>query len=104
MAVGLVGLLILLGSVEGSFGQNSTNGCQFGPGICPVTIGNVVDVFYFDADDEYSCQEHCLDLEECHFFTMYSVKDSPKNHIKCFTFKSCGNLEPCDECTTGITF
>ena len=48
-----------------------------------------------------SCQQHCLDLDECHFFTMYGVKDTPKDHMKCFMFKTCDHLEPCPECTTG---
>ena len=53
--------------------------------------------FPFDS----SCQQHCLDLDECHFFTMYGVKDTPKDHMKCFMFKTCDHLEPCPECTTG---
>ena len=76
--------------------------CTFGPGICPVTKENVVDVFYFDVVDDFSCQEHCKDLEECHFFTMYGIKDSPKDHMKCFMFKTCDHKEPCPECTSGI--
>merc|ERR1712079_260367 len=51
--------------------------------------------------DDFSCQQHCLDLDECHFFTMYGVKDTPKDHMKCFMFKTCDHLEPCPECTTG---
>merc|ERR1712088_752074 len=66
--------------------------CTFGPGICPVTKENVVDVFYFDVVDDYSCQEHCLDLADCHFFTMYGIKDTPLNHMKCFMFRSCDHL------------
>merc|ERR1719295_1790165 len=80
--------------------QDNKN-CTFGPGICPVTKENVVDVFYFDVVDDFSCQQHCLDLDECHFFTMYGVKDTPKDHMKCFMFKTCDHLEPCPECTTG---
>merc|ERR1712156_1152027 len=67
--------------------------CTFGPGICPVTKEDVVD--------DFSCQEHCKDLEECHFFTVYGIKDSPKDHMKCFMFKTCDHKEPCPDCTSG---
>ena len=102
---GLVTLLAAMmlpvdGRLDISGTENST--CQFGPGICPVEIDNVVDVFYFDVADGFSCQEHCMDLEDCKFFSMYGVKDSPKDHMKCFAFKSCDHLDPCDECTTGM--
>ena len=90
---------MLVASVT-AFG-NDTDPCTFGPGICPVTKENVIDIFYFDVADSYSCQEHCLDLKDCHFFTMYGIKDSPLNHMKCFMFRTCDHLEPCEECTTG---
>ena len=92
-------VVVLLSTASAAFDDNKN--CTFGPGICPVNKENVVDVFYFDVVDDFSCQEHCLDLEECHFFTMYGVQDSPKDHMKCFMFKTCDHLEPCEECTTG---
>merc|ERR1712045_941591 len=95
--VAIAALAFLAPSVSAQDNKN----CTFGPGICPVTKENVVDVFYFDVVDDFSCQQHCLDLDECHFFTMYGVKDTPKDHMKCFMFKTCDHLEPCPECTTG---
>jgi len=80
---------------------NDSNPCPFGPGICPTTKENILDVFYHDVTDEYSCQERCKDTEGCHFFTMYGIHDTPKDHMKCFVFRSCEYLDPCEECTTG---
>ncbi len=31
--------------------QNPTEDCPFVPGSCPVTIDNVVDVYFHDIDD-----------------------------------------------------
>ena len=92
-----------LSTASGQVIGDDNKNCTFGPGICPVTKENVVDVFYFDVADDFSCQEHCADLEDCHFFTMYGIQDSPKDHMKCFMFRTCDHLEPCDECTTGET-
>ena len=32
---------------------------------------------------------------------MYGVADDPTDHKKCYLFKTCDELEPCDDCTTG---
>ena len=80
--------------------------CPFGPGTCPVTKDNVVDVFYFDIEDRLSCQKHCVDIPDCHFFTQFGVSNPPAGHTgdktKCFLFKTCDELEPCPQCQTGI--
>ena len=94
------GVVLLLVASASALG-NDTDPCTFGPGICPVTKENVLDVIYFDVADSYSCQAHCKKVNDCHFFTMYGIKDDPKDKMKCFLFKTCDNLEPCDECTTG---
>ena len=33
--------------------------CPFGPGICPINLDNVVDIFYHDITDDLSCQWEC---------------------------------------------
>ena len=83
---------------------NDTDDCPFGPGTCPVTKDNVVDVFFFDIEDRLSCQKHCLDIPDCHFFTQYGddLEDPQTPKTKCFLFKTCDELEPCKECQTGI--
>jgi len=75
--------------------------CPFVNGSCPVTLDNVVDIYFFDIADRISCQTMCKNINDCKNFTMYGVADSPKDHMKCFLFKSCEYLELCDECTTG---
>jgi len=75
--------------------------CPFTNGTCPVTKDNVLDVFFFDVMDRVSCQTHCKDIEECHFFTQFGVDDEPMDHTKCFLFKTCDHLEPCRDCQTG---
>ncbi|TRY61748.1 hypothetical protein TCAL_09259 [Tigriopus californicus] len=77
--------------------------CPFGPGSCPVTLDNVVDVFFHDVADYNSCQRECKLIDECNFFTMFAVVGEPLNHRKCFLFKSCDTLENCDHdgCITG---
>ena len=88
---------------------NETDDCPFGPGTCPVTKDNVIDVFFFDIEDRLSCQKHCLDIPDCHFFTQFGVAyDPPAGHAedktKCFLFKTCDELEPCPQCQTGKLF
>jgi len=75
--------------------------CPFGPGSCPVHLDNVVDVFYHDVIDIRSCQRECNQIGECHFWTMFNVTDEPTDHKKCFLFKTCDHLDPCDECISG---
>jgi len=75
--------------------------CPFGDGTCPITLDNVVDVYYHDVVDFRSCQRECAQIEDCHFWTMFNVTDDPKDHKKCFLFKTCDHLEPCMDCITG---
>ena len=76
--------------------------CPFGPGSCPVTLDNVVDVYFHDVDDIRSCQRECRQIEDCKFFTMKPESDDPHDHMKCFLFKTCDHLEACEQCITGI--
>merc|ERR1719412_606135 len=58
---------------------------------------------FFDIEDRLSCQKHCLDIPDCHFFTQFGT-DQPEPlqpKTKCFLFKTCDELEPCPECQTG---
>ena len=82
---------------------NDSDDCPFGPGTCPVDKDNVVDVFFFDIEDRLSCQKHCVDIPDCHFFTQFGTDmPEPKTpKTKCFLFKTCDELEPCPECETG---
>ena len=75
--------------------------CPFTNGSCPVTLDNVVDVYFHDIADRRSCQRECSIIEDCKFFTMFGVDDTPTDHMKCFLFKTCDYLEACDDCTTG---
>ena len=84
-----------------AFGLTFAQDCPFGPGICPVTLDNVVDVYFHDIADDISCQLECLRIPECFYFTMFGVNDDPIDHKKCFLFKSCDTIEDCDDCTTG---
>ena len=97
---------------------------------CETELDNVVDVFYFDAADTFSCKdqvcfyynEHyeqidisrknhiqllfisnfqCGMLEDCNFWTFFDVFDIPQPHHKCFLFKTCDIHEPCSTCETG---
>merc|ERR1711953_400547 len=101
------GLVFLITAVASASAYAVGNGsiwdedCPFYPGSCPVTKDNVVDVFFFDVADRYSCQKHCKDIGECHFFTMFGIHDQPLDHMKCFLFKTCDYFEPCDECISG---
>jgi len=92
-------LILALSSV--TLSQNDDEDCPFTNGSCPVTLDNVVDVYFHDIADRRSCQRECQQIGECHFFTMFGVNDDPTDHMKCFLFKTCDTLEPCDECTTG---
>ena len=79
----------------------SQDDCPFTNGSCPVTLDNVVDVFFHDIADRRSCQRECRTIEDCKFFTMFGVNDNPTDHMKCFLFKTCDYLEPCEDCVTG---
>ena len=81
----------------------SAQDCPFGSGSCPVTLDNVVDVFFHDIIDNYSCQIECQTIGECNYFTMFGEESSGVLHKKCFLFKSCDTTEPCEDCTTGKT-
>jgi len=96
----MVGLILLTGSTM-ILGQNVEEDCPFTHGSCPVTLDNVVDVYFHDVADHISCQRECRMINECKFFTMFSVSDSPTDHMKCFLFKTCDHLEACDDCITG---
>jgi hypothetical protein len=73
--------------------------CPFVYGSCPVTLDNVIDVFFYDVVDQASCQHQCKTISACKNFTMMGVADPP--HTKCFLFKSCDELEECDDCISG---
>lgn len=82
-------------------GLSLAQDCPFGPGSCPVTLGNTVDVYFHDVADLRSCQRECNQIADCHFWTMKPDADSPTDHMKCFLFKTCDYLDPCDECISG---
>ncbi len=50
-------LVILLSGSPLTFSQDDD--CPFTNGICPVTLDNVVDVFFHDITDRISCQREC---------------------------------------------
>ena len=64
-------------------------------------LGNTVDVYFHDVADLRSCQRECNQIADCHFWTMKPDADSPTDHMKCFLFKTCDYLDPCDECISG---
>merc|ERR1712223_1562465 len=82
----MVGLILLIGSTT-ILSQNDDEDCPFTNGSCPVTLDNVVDVFFHDIADRISCQRECRLIDECKFFTMYGVNDDPTDHMKCLLFK-----------------
>merc|ERR1712047_160951 len=98
----MVGLILLAGTtLTLSQTPPKDEDCPFGPGSCPVTLDNVVDVYFHDVDDIRSCQRECRQIEECKFFTMKPESDDPHDHMKCFLFKTCDHLEACEQCITG---
>merc|ERR1711997_1133882 len=96
----MVGLFLLAGATLSLAHPDPDDECPFGPGSCPVTLDNVVDVYFHDVDDIRSCQRECRQIEECKFFTMFPESDNPHDHMKCFLFKTCDHLEACDDCMT----
>ena len=64
-------------------------------------LGNTVDVYFHDVADLRSCQRECNQIADCHFWTMKPDADDPTDHMKCFLFKTCDYLDPCDECISG---
>ena len=48
---------LALGSVALVYSQDPD--CPFTGGSCPVTLDNVVDVFFHDITDDLSCQNEC---------------------------------------------
>ena len=101
-----VTLVFLISCSALTSSQDQDDDCPFTDGSCPVTLDNVVDVFFHDIADRRSCQRECQQIGDCKFFTMFGVSDSPTDHMKCFLFRKCDSLEPCIdiECTTGILF
>merc|ERR1712045_721245 len=75
-------LILALSSV--TLSQNDDEDCPFSDGSCPVTLDNVVDVYFHDIADRRSCQRECQQIGECKFFTMFGVNDDPTDHMKCF--------------------
>lgn len=94
-----IGLLAFASAIK-----DDADDCPFTNGSCPVTLNNVVDVFFHDIDDHRSCQRECQVVEDCKFFTMFGEPDTPKDHKKCFLFKTCDHLEPCEDCVTGMSY
>ena len=52
--------------------------------ICPTERQNILDVDYFDAEDNFSCKVQCDLEDDCKFWTEMKVPD--QKH-KCFLFK-----------------
>merc|ERR1712200_184205 len=74
--------------------------CPFVSGVaCPVEVMNALDVFYYDINDETSCQHQCNTIGACNFFTQLPAGDN--SHMKCFLFSTCDNEEACDSCLSG---
>merc|ERR1711860_232441 len=74
--------------------------CLFVSGVaCPVEVMNALDVFYYDINDETSCQHQCNTIGACNFFTQLPAGDN--SHMKCFLFSTCDNEEACDSCLSG---
>merc|ERR1712002_77689 len=73
--------------------------CPSEIGSCPVDTENVMDVFYFDATDQASCQHQCSLLSSCNNFTIVPAHDD--THTKCFLFKSCDMMEDCENFVSG---
>merc|ERR1711981_122615 len=96
-----VTLVFLISCSALTSSQDQDDDCPFTDGSCPVTLDNVVDVFFHDIADRRSCQRECQMIDECKFFTMYGVNDDPTDHMKCLLFKTCDPLEACDDCITG---
>merc|ERR1739838_1128240 len=101
----MVGLILLAGTTM-TLSQTppKDEDCPFGPGSCPVTLDNVVDVYFHDVHDIRPCQRECRQIEECHFFTMFPESDDPHDHMKCFLFKTCDHLEACDDCILDLNY
>merc|ERR1711997_508547 len=68
---------------------------------CETSLDNVVDVYYFDVEDTFSCKDQCNMLDDCNFWTFFDVPDAPQPHHKCFLFRECNIHEPCKTCETG---
>ncbi len=51
--------------------------CPFVHGSCPVTLDNVIDVFFYDIVDQASCQHQCK-VKKQFTITSFSTKWHPK--------------------------
>ncbi|XP_023330179.1 uncharacterized protein LOC111702656 [Eurytemora carolleeae] len=71
------------------------------PYTCTTDVVNVVDVYYFDQDDDVSCPHQCGALPECNYWSQLVVSDPVHPHNKCFLFNSCDTQEACTNCVTG---
>ena len=60
--------------------------------ICGTELDNIVDVFYFDDIDNFSCHHQCTLVDECNFWTHF-VNEQQRH--KCFLFKNCHVHEDC---------
>ena len=64
--------------------------------VCDMTLDNIVDLFVFDAQDTFSCPNHCSEMPDCQHYTSYI-----NNGLhKCFIFEACSNPEECQLCET----
>merc|ERR1712184_67079 len=68
---------------------------------CETSLQNIVDVYYFDVQDTFSCKDQCKMLPDCKYWTHFDVMDDPQPHHKCFLYKDCTIKEPCASCETG---
>lgn len=84
-----------------NFGESTKQRSLDASYTCPTTVQNVVDIYYFDADDHDSCQHQCSALTSCGFWTEIRVEDSPHPHNKCFLYNQCDNHEECVNCVNG---
>ena len=68
---------------------------------CSTTEENVVDIFYFDPNDDFSCQQRCSENSRCNYWSQFLLETYGSITNKCFLFKDCDETEPCIECITG---
>ncbi len=81
-----------------SSAQTTTEPCEI-TGVCDINLDTLVEVSFYDVEDDYGCPLECEDLEICHFYSVF-VDPYDENLNKCLLFESCNIIEECDECTT----
>ncbi len=92
-------LLLLLGALGAASAATTAQVCGAIDGICEITLESLVQVSFYDVNDDIGCQIECSGLDNCNYYSQF-VDTYDDTLRKCMLFETCNIVEECEECVT----